>query len=67
MSERIAEFDNADDAWAFRNMKGKLDYDVCGGIHKMYAVMPKLQYATNLGDSFSPPEAMPYREGDDDE
>jgi hypothetical protein len=70
MSERIAEFDSADDALHFAKMKNRLcgsdDYDVCGGIHKMYAVMPKIQYATNLGDPFSPPDTLPYREGDDE-
>ena len=48
MSERIAEFDSADDALMFAKMKNRLcgadDYDVCGGLQKMYAVMPKLRY-----------------------
>lgn len=57
MSERIAEFESADDAWAFRNMKGKEDYEVCGGLHMMWAVMPKIRYATNLGRPDEPPES----------
>ena len=64
---RIAEFDSADDAWAFRNLKGAGDYDVCGGIHKLYAVIPKPRYATNLGNPESPPESEPFDYGDDDE
>lgn len=67
---RIAEFDSADDAWAFLNMKGKDHYEVCGGIHKMYAVIPKRVYATNLGNPESPPEYSHYFDdydnGDDD-
>lgn len=47
MSGRIAEFDFADDALLFAKMKNRLcgsdDYDVCSGIQKMYAVMPKLR------------------------
>ena len=63
---RIAEFDSADDAWAFRNLKGASDYDVCGGIHKLYAVIPKPRYATNLGRTDEPPESVLF-DGDDDE
>jgi hypothetical protein len=61
MSERIAEFDSADDALHFAKLKNRLcgsaDFDVCGGIHKMYAVMPKIRYATELGDSDEPPDS----------
>jgi hypothetical protein len=56
MSERIAEFLSSDDAWAFRNMKGRDAYEVVGGITLPWAVMPKIQYATNLGNPESPPD-----------
>lgn len=71
MSERIAEFDEADDALRFAKMKNRLcgsdDFDVCGGVHKMYAVMPRLRYTTSSGRSESPPESEPFTYEDDEE
>lgn len=40
VTNRIAEFEDADDALRFARMKGP-DYTVCGGIRFMYAVRPK--------------------------
>lgn len=60
MSERIAEFDSCDDALHFAKLKNRLcgsdDFDVCGGIHKPYAVMPRIRYPSNLGNPESAPD-----------
>lgn len=68
MSERIAEFQTLGDAQAFRNLKGKDDFDVVGGIRMNYAVMPKQRYALDCGNS-EPADvgpAKPYNDPDED-
>lgn len=61
---RIAEFNDANDALRFARMKGD-DYTVVGGIHLLYAVMPRPVYFDH-GDGFSPPEALPASRRDPD-
>lgn len=57
MTERIAEFECSDDAHAFMKAKnrevGEDVYTVCGGLHMMWAVMPKLSYQTDEDDDES--------------
>ena len=65
--DRIAEFHDSDDAHAFMKAKnreaGEDVYTVCGGLHMMWAVMPKLSYQTGNGRD-EPPESH-YFEDDD--
>lgn len=61
MSERIAEFMQAEDARRFAKLKGD-DYEVVGGISMPYAVMPKILYAAGFSQE-EPPELFHY---DDD-
>jgi hypothetical protein len=56
VTRRIAEFEDLDDANRFRRMKGPADYEVVAGINYHWAVMRKIQYASNLGNPESPPD-----------
>jgi hypothetical protein len=65
VSERIAEFADAQDALRFAKLKGP-DYEVCGGINYMYAVIPKRRYATEFR-SDQPPESVAMNSHEDDD
>ena len=57
MTNRIAEFQESDDALRFAHLKGP-DFTVCGGVHMMWAVRPKSRREVGLGDPFEPAESV---------
>ena len=68
MTNRIAEFDDSDDALRFAKMKGE-DYCVCAGVQRMWAVRP-LDRATIFPGSGEEPadygRPRPYNDPDED-
>lgn len=51
-SNRIAEFQDSDDALRFCKMKGA-DYTICAGIRFAWAVRPKMRHELNADPSQS--------------
>jgi hypothetical protein len=63
---RIAEFDNMDDAEAFRRLKGKEEYSICAGTTLHWAVIPRPVRAVTYG-SEEPAEYVTTQYADPDE
>jgi hypothetical protein len=64
-TNRIAEFQESDDALRFAHMKGA-DYTVCGGIHLMWAVRPKSRREIGMGHPEQPSDSYVDEDRDDE-